>query len=102
MSEKTVGRALVDALMPYVSPDHDILDVAEAIVEALGIPASALASLRAGTHVVVEKARHEAAEAACVGYYGWEYGGLDHPDCQALIRWHKIAAAQPRQDEGNG
>lgn len=60
MSEgKTLARALADALSRFVPPEHDVLDAVDAVIAALGIPASTLAGLRDGSLVAVPRERIE-------------------------------------------
>jgi hypothetical protein len=74
---------------------------AHSVVAALGIPASTLAALRAGTHVVVPREPTEAMlDAACVREAGFY---TKSPTADFLGGWRRaLAAAQPRRDEGNG
>jgi len=87
---------------------EDFRDQAKAVLAAIGIPASVLASLRAGTHVVVsveDKARLDRArrtdallrEQLDNDSRRWE------AEYAARLQYGPgTAAAQPRRDEGNG
>ena len=100
--DKTVSRALVDALSPFIPAEHDILDVADAIVAALGIPASTLASLRAGEMVAVPRGDVEMLRLAAATVTSRLSDVCDAlvSSEERMLRW--LAAAQPRRDEGNG
>ncbi len=70
------------------------------IAHCLGIPASTLASLRAGTHVVVP---HDPTEAMLDAAQDEQVGCCTPTQREARIIYQAmLAAAQPRRDEGNG